>query len=108
MRIFTFATVVGALGLMIVPSLARATEGAVVYKTQCAKCHGEEGHGDTPIAKAMKVPALAGDAKVAALAPGDIAKAVKENKKHASFIAKVPDADLDAVATFVKGMAGKP
>ena len=108
MRGFTFAAFVGALGLVIVPSLAGATDGAVVYKTQCSKCHGEDGHADTPAGKAMKAPALAGDAKVAALAPADLVKSVKENKKHAAFIAKVPDADLDAVASFVKGLAGKP
>src|SRR6185369_10789472 len=41
-----------------------AADGAAIFKAQCGKCHGDTGKADTSIGKAMKIPALAGDAKV--------------------------------------------
>ena len=83
-----------------------AADGAAVYKAQCAKCHGDDGKADSPTAKAMKAPALAGDAKLAGMSAGDIAKAVKDNKKHASIASKMSDDDLAAAAGQVKTLAG--
>ena len=48
--------------LLFADATALAADGAAIYKAQCAKCHGDTGHSDTTIAKAMNVPALAGDA----------------------------------------------
>ncbi len=53
----------------------------------------------------MKVPALAGDAKVAGMADADITGAIKANAKHAAVLKKVTDADIAAVAAYVKGLA---
>ena len=59
-----FRTLVGAAAFLVVAgtTAARAADGAAVYKTNCAKCHGDTGHADTAVGKVMKVPALAGDA----------------------------------------------
>ena len=78
-------------------------DGAAVYKAQCAKCHGDTGKADTPAAKAMKAPALAGDAKIAAMPDALLVGKIKENKKHASLKA-VSDADLTAAAEYAKGL----
>jgi mono/diheme cytochrome c family protein len=91
-----------AVALMVGSGVAFA-DGAAVYKGQCAKCHGETGKADTAAGKAMKVPALAGDAKVAGMSDADLVAKIKENKKHAAL--KVTDADLAAVATYVKQLA---
>ncbi|MFN8544963.1 MAG: c-type cytochrome [Candidatus Binatia bacterium] len=85
---------------------ARAADSAEVYKAQCAKCHGETGQADSPVAKTLKVPPLAGDAKVAGTAPAELAKAIKENKKHAGFVTKMADADIEAAAARAKALAG--
>ena len=53
----------------------------------------------------MKVPALAGDAKIAGMADADLVKAITENKKHAGLKAVSAD-DLAAAAKFAKGLAG--
>ena len=87
-------------------SVAHAADGAAVYKANCAKCHGDNGQADSAAAKAMKVPALAGNAKVAAMSDADLAKAISENKKHAGLKAVSAD-DIAAAATFTKGLAGK-
>ncbi len=103
-----FRVVVAAAALLVVTGTTAglAADGAAVYKLNCAKCHGDDGHADTPVGKAMKVPALAGDAKVAAAAPADVVKRIKENPKHGAFSGKLGAEDLDAVATYVKELAG--
>lgn len=83
-------------------SVAHAADGAAVYKANCAKCHGDTGKADSAAAKAMKVPALAGDAKVAGMSDADLAKAIGENKKHAAI--KISADDMAAVAKYVKGL----
>ena len=85
---------------------AAAEDGAAVYKAQCAKCHGETGESDTPAGKTLKVPALKGDAKVAAMSVADLVKTTKANQKHKSFVGKLTDEQLDAAATQVKQIAG--
>jgi mono/diheme cytochrome c family protein len=86
---------------------ALGADGAAVYGANCAKCHGSTGQADTPVAKAMKVPPLAGDAKVTEASQADVVKRIKENPKHAAFIGKLTAEDLDAVAAHVKGLAAK-
>jgi len=86
---------------------AFAADGAQVYKARCAKCHGDTGHADTAAGKALKVPALAGDAKVAGLSVADLVKNMKENAKHAKsgVLKDMSDADIEAAATHAKGLA---
>ncbi len=103
MRFSSLATA-AAVALVVGNGAAMAADGAAIYKAQCAKCHGDTGKADTAAAKAMKVPALAGDAKVAGMSDADLTKQIKENKKHAGL--KVADADLTAVVTYVKQLAG--
>jgi cytochrome c len=86
-------------------SAAHAADGAAVYKANCAKCHGDAGQADSAAAKAMKVPALAGDAKIAGMADADLVKAISGNAKHAGLKSLSAD-DLAAAAKFAKGLAG--
>jgi mono/diheme cytochrome c family protein len=99
MRLGRFA-MAAVVTLAVGSGAAFAADGAAVYKAHCAKCHGETGKADTAAAKAMKVPALAGDAKVAGMSDADLAVQIRANKKHASL--KLNDADLAAVAAYVK------
>ncbi len=102
MRFSSLAT--AAAVALVVGNGAALADGAAVYKAQCAKCHGDTGQADSAAAKAMKVPALAGDAKVAGMSDADLTKQIKENKKHAGL--KASDADFAAVVTYVKQLAG--
>jgi mono/diheme cytochrome c family protein len=86
---------------------AGAADGAAIYKKDCAKCHGDTGAADTPTAKAMKVPALKGDAKVDKMSATDIATRVTGNSKHPAAIKSLSADDASAVAAYVKGLAGK-
>ena len=95
------AAVVGLAG----SNVALAADGAAVYKANCAKCHGDTGLADSPAAKAMKAPAIKGDAKIAAMPDADLTNKIKENKKHAALKSLSAD-DLSAAATYAKGLAG--
>jgi cytochrome c553 len=96
------------VGLMVlVASAASAADPAAVYKAQCAKCHGETGDSDTAVGKAMKAPALAGDAKLKAAAEADVAALIKGAAKHPAGIKGLSDDDLKAAAVHAKALAGK-
>jgi mono/diheme cytochrome c family protein len=95
----TAALVIGLAGTTF------AADGTALFKQHCASCHGETGKADTSAAKALKVPPLAGDAKVAAMADADVATRIKTNEKHKSVIKKLTDDDVAAVAAHVKGLA---
>ena len=102
-----FRALVGATALVLIAaSAASAADGAAIYKEQCAKCHGDTGQADTVIGKAMKVPALAGDANIQKMSVSDVAARIKGNEKHPPTVKSVSGDDLNAVAAYVKQMAG--
>jgi cytochrome c len=84
---------------------ARAEDPAAVFKENCAKCHGETGQADTQVAQTLKVPKLAGDAKIAGMAIPDIVKVMKENDKHKAMLKNATEDQLVAGATHAKVLA---
>jgi mono/diheme cytochrome c family protein len=106
MKTLILSTMVAVGVALVTPMRATAEDGAAVYKTQCAKCHGATGEADTPAAKTLKAPKLAGDAKVAAMSVEDLVKAIKGNAKHKSFVAKMTDEQVSAAAGHAKQLAG--
>jgi mono/diheme cytochrome c family protein len=107
--VMTFRRVVGIAAVMFIAGSAAiaAADGAAIYTAQCAKCHGDTGHADTTIGKAMKVPALAGDANIQKMSAADIAARIKGNAKHPPTVKGLSDDDDNAVAAYVKELAGK-
>jgi len=101
LRILAVAT----LALAVTAPHARAADGAQIYKDRCAKCHGDTGKADTPVAKTLKTPALAGDVKVAGMADAELVKVITANPKHSAFMKTVSEADVTAVAAYVKQLA---
>jgi mono/diheme cytochrome c family protein len=106
MIVRTFAA--GAALVLVAGSVpALAADGAKVYADHCATCHGKTGEADTPAARMMKAPALAGDAKIASLPAADLAALIKANPKHAAVLKTLSDDDLGAVIAHVIELAGK-
>lgn len=82
-----------------------ADSGAQLFKEQCAKCHGDTGTSDNPVAKSMKIPPIAGDAKIAATSDEDLAKQILAAEKHPKGIKSLSAGDAASVAAYVKGLA---
>jgi mono/diheme cytochrome c family protein len=101
-------TVLGLTAVLLAGavSAASAADGAGTFATNCAQCHGATGHADTPAGKALKAPALAGDAKVAAAGQDDVVTLIKQNPKHQAVLGKLSADDISAAAAYVKQMAG--
>jgi len=106
MRTRTIVAMTVGLALTSGALALAAEDPGAVYAAQCAKCHGESGKADTPAGKAVKAPALAGDAKIAGMSVADIAAAIKGNEKHKSFAAKLSAEQIEAAATKAKELAG--
>jgi mono/diheme cytochrome c family protein len=94
-----------ALLLVAGTDVALAADGAAVFKSHCAKCHGETGHADSPAAKAMKAPAIAGNASLAEMSDADLVAKIKEIKQHIG-VKGLADADMAAAAAYAKQLAG--
>ena len=77
---------------------AQAADGAALFKTLCASCHGEKGDGDTMVGKAMNVPSIAG------LSADTVTKHVGEAANHAAVKDKVSAEDLHTIAALIAGM----
>lgn len=98
------AACVAVVALLSLGGGARA-DGASIYADHCAKCHGPDGAGDTPVGKAMKVPAL-NDPSWAELDADSLKKKIQESSKHKSVSGKVSDADYEALAAHIRQLAG--
>ncbi len=94
MKTYKITILVLAIAIVLfiaLPNLSWAAEdGAALFKSNCAACHGADAAGKP----AMKAPAVKG--KSAA----DLTKAM-ENPKHASVKKKVNDAQLKAIADYL-------
>jgi mono/diheme cytochrome c family protein len=77
---------------------AFAADGAAIYKTKCASCHGPEGQGK--IGPAVKGGAFSADQITDLLTKGNEAK----KAPHKKAMATVPADDAKAVAEYVKAL----
>lgn len=91
-------SVVLGLAAMSTPAIAGG-DGAALYSSNCASCHGADGSADTPVAKAMSVPGLKG----ISLSAEAIAAYVTESDKHTAQADKLTPEDLAAIGAFVVG-----
>jgi mono/diheme cytochrome c family protein len=88
------------------PASARADDGAALYEANCVKCHGADGHGDTPMGKAMKAKSLVEPKWAAEDSADAVVSAFRANPKHKSVASKVGDDDLRAIAVYLRKLAG--
>ena len=95
-----FQMLIGLAILLSMPAAARgADDGAALYKTKCAPCHGASGEGKP----GMKAPALKGISWDAAKIVQHITKGEPDSKApHNKGISGVNDAQAKAIAEFIK------
>lgn len=94
--LLAFAAVIAPVFSAAQPAFAQ--DGAAIYKTKCAGCHGAEGQGK--IGPAVKGSSLTADQIAGLLVKGD------ESRKppHKKALNGVSADDARAVASFVKAL----
>jgi mono/diheme cytochrome c family protein len=90
-----------AVGLFILmPNLSWAVDdGATVYQTKCAVCHGADATGKP----AAKIPSLVSD-EVKKTSDDDLTKAVTEKPKHPATIKSLAPDQVKMVVQYVRSL----
>lgn len=84
-----------AFGLLtLAPNLWAAEEGAALFKSHCAMCHGADAEGKP----AMKAPAIKGKSAE------EVTKTIDTNPKHAAVKKKLTAAQIKEIADYVASM----
>ncbi len=95
--VMLIVTIAVALFILI-PNLSwAADDGATIYKTKCAACHGADGAGKP----AAKIPSLVSD-DLKKASDGDIAKSVAEKAKHPAGVKSLAPDDVKAVVAYIR------
>lgn len=96
MTIRKLSTLLIAVALLTftLPTLWAAEDGAALYKTNCAACHGADAAGKP----ALKAPALKGKSA------DDVHKTIGTDPKHAALKKKLTEAQVKAVADYVASL----
>ena len=86
---------------LALPVVALA-DGAAIYKTKCAPCHGPDGSGQTPVGKNLKVRDLRSP-EVQKLTDAEITKVLTDGKGKMPKSKLAPD-DIKLVIAFVRSL----
>jgi len=98
-------TLLGVFLLVALPALA--SDGAALFKKNCAPCHGVDGSANTPAGKSLKAKDLR-SAEVQKKSDADLAKQIRDGKgPMPGFKASLTQADVDALVAFVRALAKK-
>jgi mono/diheme cytochrome c family protein len=85
---------------ILIPNLSWAAEdGAAIYKTKCAVCHGADATGKP----AAKIPSLVSD-EVKKTSDDDLAKAVTEKPKHPGMVKSLAPDQVKTVVSYVRSL----
>ena len=97
--VMLIVTIAVALFILI-PNLSwAADDGATIYKTKCAACHGADAAGKP----AAKIPSLVSD-EAKKLSDDDLAKAVTGTAKHPAGVKGLAADDVKAVVTYIRSL----
>jgi cytochrome c6 len=101
MRIRSVATALLLAASVAAPAFGQG-DGAVIYKSKCAMCHGADGTGDTPIGKNMKLRSLRSPEDIKA-SDADLFKQTKEGVgKMQGYAGKLTDAQISDVVAYIR------
>jgi len=84
---------------ILIPSLSWADDGATIYKTKCAACHGVDAAGKP----AAKIPSLISD-DAKKMSEADMEKAVTEKPKHAGVAKSLTPDQVKMVIGYIRSL----
>lgn len=90
-----------AAAILLAGSMSFAEDGAALYKSKCAMCHGAVGMPNAAMAKSMGVKP-ASDPAIQALTLAQVSAAIKNGKGKMKPVAGLTDDQVKSVAQFFK------
>jgi mono/diheme cytochrome c family protein len=85
---------------ILIPNLSwAADDGATLYKTKCAACHGADATGKP----AAKIPSLVSD-ELKKKSDDDFAKAITETAKHPSPVKSLAPDQAKLIVTYIRSL----
>ncbi len=110
MKKFLVVVLALAVGILVMPRSARAdagVDGAAIYKSKCAMCHGPDGKGQTTMGKNLKLKDL-GSAEVQKMTDAELNKLIADGKgKMPAYKGKLDQASIDALIAHIRTFAPK-
>jgi cytochrome c6 len=99
-----------AVAILVMPSVARAADapdGAAIYKSKCAVCHGADGKGQTTMGKNLHLKDL-GSEEVQKMKGEELEKIITNGKnKMPAYKSKLTEAEIDSLVVFIRTFAPK-
>ena len=90
-----------AAAILLAGSMSFAEDGAALYKSKCAMCHGATGTPSAGMAKSMGIKPVS-DPAIKALTVAQVTAAIKSGKGKMKPVAGLTDEQVKDVATFFK------
>lgn len=84
---------------ILIPTLSWADDGATLYKTKCAACHGADAAGKP----AAKIPSLISD-EAKKMSDADLSKAITEKPKHAGVAKALTPDQIKMVVGYIRSV----
>jgi len=82
---------------ILIPNLSWAEDGAALYKSKCAACHGADAVGEP----AAKIPSLISDDEKKK-SDSDLATAITGTAKHPAPVKGLAADDAKAIVTYIR------
>lgn len=102
----TIITVLALSILIVAPGAIAAggPDGAAIFKSKCAMCHGPDGAGQTTMGKNMKLKDLR-SAEVQKQTDAQLRTMISDGKgKMPAYKAKLSAAEIDALVGFIRSI----
>ena len=79
-----------------------APDGAAIFKSKCAICHGPDGKGNTPTGRSLHIKDLGSD-EVQRMKNAELQKIIEDGKgAMPAYKDKLDQASMDAVIAFIR------
>jgi mono/diheme cytochrome c family protein len=99
---------IGSFTPLAAAAAGDAAAGKETFRKNCSTCHGLEGAGNGPMAKALKLNVADLSSKEAqSLSDAQIAKVIREGKGNMKPVKGLTDTDIENLIAFIRTLAKK-